>query len=79
MIALIYVVFFFISGPQKVPVSTVRRETTFNGFDSSGNVDVQSEKNLNRTRTEGMDIKVPENGTSKVDKVHATSYYEEGK
>ena len=79
VITLISVAFFMISSRQNVPVTTLeKRAANSNGFVSSGNVNVQSE-NLNGGRTERMDTKVPENGSSKVDKINGTLYYKEGK
>ena len=79
VITLISVAFFMISSRQNVPVTTLeKRAANSNGFVSFGNVNVQSE-NLNGGRTERMDTKVPENRTSKVDKINGTLYYEEGK
>ena len=80
VITLISVASLMFSSRQNVPVTTLKKRAANSyGFVSSGNVNIQSE-NLNGGRTERMDTKVPENGSSKVDdKINGTLYYEEGK
>ena len=73
VITVISVTSFIISNRQKVPVSNLERETNSNGCDSSGNTIVQLE-NLNRRLIERMNAKVPENGTSKVNKINGTFF-----